>query len=129
VKKVSSLHEEFISSARRTISFDKLPIMAAPKDVPIVVSNKWLKKENKSLEKTYDFLNKSQRNKFIVKLFEYEEDVGHHATIFIKNNAVTVTLSTHTVDSITELDKEYARFSDEVFKDVIYAIKNISYTL
>lgn len=129
MKRVSSLHEEFISSAKSTISFDKLPIMALSNEPPIVVSNKWLKNDNKSLEKTYSFLNTEQRNKFITKLFEYEQDVGHHATLLLKIDSVVVTLSTHNVNSITELDKEYAKFADEVFKDVIYVTKKVSYTL
>lgn len=119
MKKLSQLHEAFMDSARRPMSFGKLPVMPKETDVPILPSNKWIKKED-FISKRYDFMSKELRNEFVMELFEYEESVGHHAKMLIDENGVTLTLQTKDIKHVTELDKEYANFSDVTYKDVVY---------
>ncbi len=120
MKSIINLHENFISAARRPMNFDKLPIAPATVDLPVIPTNKWKKTET-SLEKKLLFPDKIQRNKFILKLFEYEEDVGHNAHIYIEDNEVMLVLSTHDINKVTELDKEYARYIDELYKESLYS--------
>jgi pterin-4a-carbinolamine dehydratase len=120
VKSIVRLHEDFINLARRPMSFDKLPVAPVVADLPVIPTNKWKKTES-SIEKKFLFPDKIQRNKYIRKLFEYEEDVGHHAEIFIVDNEVMLSLSTHDVNKVTELDKEYARYADELYKESLYS--------
>lgn len=102
------------------MNFDKLPIAPVVADLPVIPTNKW-KKTDSSLEKKFLFPDKLQRNRFIKKLFEYEEDVGHHASIYIENDEVMLVLSTHDVNKVTELDKEYAKYVDETYKEILYS--------
>ena len=50
----------------------------------------------------------------------YERQVKHNAKITIDENEVMIQLTTKDVNSVTELDKEYAKFSDVLFRDLAY---------
>lgn len=118
---LKNLHEEFIDIARRPMNFSRLPVIPSHSDTPIVPSNKWVKIEN-SLNKTYSFMLKKQKNDFIRQLLAREEDVGHYAIINITHDDVSLKLSTKDVEKITELDKEYAKWADELYKDIVYSL-------
>lgn len=119
--KLSRLHEEFIDAARRPMDFGRLPVMPRGKDVPVIATDRWKKSDN-SLIKTYRFLSNELRNDFVRQILIHEENVGHNATISIQSETVTLTLKTVDVEQITELDKEYAKHADELFKDVVYSL-------
>ena len=121
--KLTHLHEDFIDKARRPMEFGRLPVMPQGKDVPIMATDKWRKSDN-SLMKTYRFISVELRNDFVRQLLAHEEDVGHNATITLQHDSVTLTLQTQDIKQITELDKEYARWSDELFKDVVYSLSH-----
>lgn len=121
--KISRLHEEFIDKARRPMSFGKLPVLAKNVDVPIIATNKWVKSDG-ALNKTYVFRMNSQRNDFIREMLEHEEEVGHHGRFEIKHGSVSVFLQTKDVEQITELDKEFAKWLDELYKDVVYSLSH-----
>lgn len=103
------------------MGFGRLPVMPRGKDVPVIATDKWKKSEN-SLIKTYKFLSNELRNDFVRQLLMHEEKVGHHATMTLQYESVTLTLQTHDIEQVTELDKEYARAADELYKDVVYSL-------
>lgn len=105
------------------MDFGRLPVMPRGKDVPVIATDKWKKSEN-SLIKTYKFISNELRNDFVRQLLIHEENVGHHATMTVQSETVTLTLKTHDVDQVTELDKEYAKHADELFKDVVYSLSH-----
>jgi pterin-4a-carbinolamine dehydratase len=105
------------------MDFGRLPVMPRGRDVPVIATNKWKKSEN-SLIKTYKFISNELRNDFVRQLLIHEENVGHNATMSIQTETVTLTLQTHGIDQVTELDKEYARAADELYKDVVYSLSN-----
>jgi len=117
------LHEEFLDKARRPMDFGRLPVMPRGKDVPVIATDKWKKSEN-SLIKTYRFISNELRNDFVRQLLIHEENVGHNATISIQSETVTLALQTKDIEQITELDKEYAKHADELFKDVVYSLSH-----
>jgi len=120
--KLSRLHEEFIDKARRPMSFGRLPISPLEGDVAIIPVEKWTKVDSPlRLRKTYKFLSSSARNRFVEGLFEYEDRTNHNAMITVDEGQVTLDIRTKDVDQITELDKEYAKFADVLFKDVVYS--------
>lgn len=119
--KLSRLHEEFIDSARRPMDFGRLPVMPRGRDVPVIATDKWKKSDN-SLIKTFKFISNELRNDFVRQLLIHEEKVGHNATFTIQSEIVTLTLQTRDVEQITELDKEYAKTADELYKDVVYSL-------
>jgi len=120
--KLSRLHEEFIDKARRPMSFGRLPISPLEGDVAIIPVEKWTKVDSPlRLRKTYKFLSSSARNQYVEGLFEYEDRTNHSAMITVDEGQVTLDIRTKDVDQITELDKEYAKFADVLFKDVVYS--------
>ena len=118
---LKNLHEEFINVARQPMNFNRLPIIPSHSDAPIIPSNKWIKIEN-SLNKTFSFRLKEQKNDFVRQLLTHEEEVGHYAVINITHDDVALKLSTKDVEKITELDKEYASWADELYKDIVYSL-------
>lgn len=121
MKHLSKLHEEFIEKSRRPMSFGRLPVKALENNTAIIPVEKWSKVESPlRLRKTYKFHSQDQRNNFVSELFEYEKETGHNASITVSEGEVTLDVRTKDVDQITELDKEYAKFADVLFKDVVY---------
>lgn len=123
MKKLSQLHEEFIDNSRKPMSFGKLPVMPREADVPILPVDKWINKDD-SMVRNYRFMSDEIRNEFVMELLEREETVGHHAKMTIDKENVTLVLQTKDVQRVTELDKEYARFADVTYKDVIHRVPN-----
>jgi pterin-4a-carbinolamine dehydratase len=71
-----------------------------------------------SLKKAFSFDDDRQRYEFIVAILGRELDVGHNADITIREGEVTIVLKTKDIDQVTELDREYAKFCDTVYKDI-----------
>lgn len=118
--KLTRLHEDFLDKARRPMTFGSLPVMPKDADVPLIPVNKWSKADG-TLKKTYQFRLVSQRNDFVKQLLDHEVEVNHNAQILVEEEAVTVKLQTKDIKQITELDKEYAKWADELYKDVVYS--------
>ena len=114
------IHEAFIERANRPMDFGKLPIKASKPDVPLIAVNRWRKIDG-TLTKTYTFRRPGDRVSFVSSLMSYEEYVQHNAVITIDGESVTLVLSTHDVNDVTELDKEYAAHADLSFKDIVYS--------
>jgi pterin-4a-carbinolamine dehydratase len=101
--------------------------LIVPKDNPAniaVMTSKWMKvsdeNRNQELTKEYSFLNVDTRNVFVFRLLGYEKKITHHGIVEIKEKTVSIRVSTKNVDIVTELDYEYARFCDNLYKDVTY---------
>jgi len=123
--KMSKLNEEFIAQARRPMQMGKLPIEPQDADVPVIAVDKWRVTESpKMLVKTYRFRRPGDRDRFVTSLLMYESQVQHNATIIIEEGTVSLRLVTKNVDVITGLDKEYARFADTSWKDIVYCPDN-----
>ena len=121
MSKLKQLHEEFISNANRPMSFDKLPIAPVPASVPIVAVEKWMVQPGtKQLTKNYRFRMTPQRNDFVQGLLDYESNVQHHAVIVVEEESVKVSLITKDIDQVTSIDKEYAKFCDVLYRDIVY---------
>lgn len=119
--KLANLHEAFIDKARRPMSFGKLPIEPLENGAAIIPVDKWEKVASPTrLRKTFNFMSQEKRNEFVQGLFEYETKTRHNAMITVDEDKVTLDVRTKDVDQITELDKEYAKFADVLFRDVAY---------
>lgn len=118
--KLTNILNEYIKNAERPM-FDnhKTPIIPKSDNSVVIPTAKWRVNDGK-LEKTYRFISNATKNSFLRALLEYEEEIGHNATIVIDHEKVFLRLFTRDSDKISELDKEYARFADLVFRDVLY---------
>lgn len=120
--KLTNLHEAFIDKARRPMAFDRLPIQPLKGDTAIIPVDKWQKVESPTrLRKKFKFMDQEFRNSFVLGLFEYEKKTRHNAMITVDENEVILDIRTKDVDQITELDKEYAKYADVLFKDIVYS--------
>ena len=121
MKQLSKLHEEFMDKARRPMTFGALPVTPKTSDLPVIPVNKWVRRDN-ALHKTYTFRLQEQRNQFVKDLLDHEVEVGHHADVSITEGSVALRLQTKDINEVTELDKEYAAWADEHYKDVVYSV-------
>jgi 4a-hydroxytetrahydrobiopterin dehydratase len=67
-----------------------------------------------SISKTWEFEDFVEAMGFVIELAQLAEDVGHHPDIDIRYNKVTLTLTTHEEDGVTERDVRMARELDEL---------------
>lgn len=119
--RVSDLHEVFIEKARRPMTFGKLPIKPIENDLAILPVEKWSKVDSpQRLRKKFRFRSQELRNEFVKEIFDYEIEKKHNATLTVDEDFVVVELRTKDIDQITEVDREFAKFLDELFKDIAY---------
>ena len=117
------IHESFIDKARRQMSFGRLPIVPLVSGAAIIPVDRWkLVDSPKRLHKVYKFISNELRNAFVEGLFEYEKKIGHNAKMVIEEYIVTLDVYTKDIDQVTELDKEYAKYADILFKDIVYSV-------
>lgn len=106
------------------MEFNNIPIKPVPPDVPVIVSNKWSVRDKK-LSKVYSFRDQGERNLFVKMLLDHEQEVQHNANIVIDEDYVDICVWTRDINSITELDKEYAKHADSLYKEVLYSTSNV----
>jgi|SRR5581483_644158 len=116
--KLTQLNEQFIQRAQRPMQLGGLPIRARTPQAPIIPMDRWHEADG-ALYKTYTFREGDQRDQFVIALLAHERDVQHNAQIRIDEGEVSLRVQTKTAERVTELDKEYARFADCVFKDLV----------
>lgn len=122
MKSLSEMHSDFMTVANS--SFIDLPISAIAPEVPIIVVDKWhLAGDPKTLTKNFLFQSQKQRDDFVIGLLEYETETKHHSAMTIHETTVTVALITKTIEQVTNLDKEYSKFADQLYKDIVYTLE------
>ena len=115
------MHEEYIHQAQRPMTFGRLPVDPAPAPVPIVPMDRWqpVGDDKTTLTKTYRFARVADRTSFVIALLAWEEETSHFATTSIDGHNVKVNVGTRNIGKVTELDREYAAYLDDVFKDLM----------
>jgi len=88
-----------------------------PVQAPIKAVRAWKEHEG-SLFKEYMFLSIDERNRFVNNLLSYEEEKGHNAKMLINHLNVRIAVTTKDLNKVTELDKEYSRAADLIFKEI-----------
>lgn len=123
---LAKLNEAFIERAHRTFDDGRVPIRAVRDrrdQPPITPSNRWETVTANDVtvsRKTFKFVDNEHRNKFLCSLLDHEAHYGHTAAVSFRDRTVAIVLTTKNVAAPTELDIEYARYCDVLFKDLIY---------
>ena len=120
---LSSLHREFIDHSNRPMNIGDHPghpIVPSEPDVPIIAVERWMIMNDGHMTKDYVFRRPEDRPRFIRALLEYETATQHHALMIVSEDRVRLNLTTKNIDRITELDREYAKFADVLFKNIVY---------
>lgn len=127
--KLREMHRDLAAKLGTTVT-PHFPII--PRDnSPIVRVNRWIKTHDQQLDvekliKEYEFSSASDKVLFIKGLTVYEEKIQHHANINIQFQEQTpqfrvqLELWTRNINIVTESDKEYAKFADSLYREIIY---------
>lgn len=119
MKQLQDLHEQFIEKANRPMRFGALPVEPRQPEAPIIVSDRWRESDG-ALYKTYIFRRMPDRDNFVMGLLAYEASVEHNAEIRIDHDKVDLRVQTKDLGRVTEVDKEYAKYSDVLFRNLVY---------
>lgn len=118
--RLQPLHERFIELANRPMSFGGLPVRPLRPSAPVIAVDRW-KEADGALYKTYRFRRQADRDDFVIQLLAYEARTGHNAQLRIDEESVELKVTTRDVSRVTSLDKEYARYADVLFKELVYS--------
>jgi pterin-4a-carbinolamine dehydratase len=72
----------------------------------------------KKIRKTYEFTQFQQFHSFVSELLVKLRRMHHDAHIEIEGMKLTITLQTHVLDDVSEIDLEISRFCDALYEDV-----------
>jgi len=70
--------------------------------------------------KKFEFTEFKTLFSFVLNLLKHQETSGHHADIYIQHRSISIEVFTHDVNTVTELDLEFAKFCDDLFVDIGY---------
>jgi 4a-hydroxytetrahydrobiopterin dehydratase len=70
------------------------------------------------LVRTFEFKDSRRVKDFVTHLIFEQDEMQHHCRMILDANSVTIETYTHNVDAITELDKELAKFCDDLYRDI-----------
>ena len=122
--KLGMLMEGFVKQARET-TVPSLDGPVQPSRVtptfPIRPMDRWTFEDKKRLRKRFLFDTTDMRNQFLLHILQYEDVKCHHAIeMKIFEKAVELLIGTISLDTVTDLDKEYCKHADILYKDVCY---------
>ena len=100
-----------------------LPIaqaLAVASSAPITVHQEdWeFCEKPRCLRRTFRCVSKSQVKAFILEVLGLEEEMQHSSVIKIADCTVTIAVSTHTLQDVTQRDIEFADEVTQIFKDI-----------
>ena len=89
-----------------------------PASLPITPkSTKWkLRDDPVRYTRTFKFKTVENMANFIQDVLAYEDDTNHHGKSTIEFPFVKIEVWTHTLGSVTEIDKEWTEVVDEIYK-------------
>ena len=117
---LTSLMKEYLNESTQTEIQSSL-FGQIDKEYPVEIEPKptWETLQNpERLKSKFAFDYPKQLMQFIFEVVHYEMEVQHNASILIEGLNVTVDVYTHDVDSVTEIDIEYAEELNKIYKDV-----------
>lgn len=102
------------------------PIRAQePATLPIVPTQRWSVVGKKRLTKSFVFETIEKRNDFMSQVLKLEAECGHSSEMFLSELEVQMKVWTRSSDSLTDLDKEYARTVDAIFRDLTVELPTV----
>jgi len=70
------------------------------------------------LRKQFKFIDKNHMLYFLEEAVNRADSIDHHPVMTISNNTIDVKLTTDVVQDVTELDKDFSKFLDEIYEDI-----------
>ena len=100
----------YLRGLREFVEYDAVPIKSATKNWTVSSSPK-------RLCRTYEFDDHRQMCVFVVNALQHQDHVQHYARMVIEFPIVSAELSTHSLNDITELDKDLAHVMDGMYDE------------
>jgi pterin-4a-carbinolamine dehydratase len=112
------IHEEY--SDQKTIP-EFLPVLLQEQKMPLAPAKiKWHVLDSpERFTRKFKFDDRRRLLDFVTDVLAYEDEVKHHGELKIAGDVVEVSVYTHTLEQITELDREYVRSIDKILRDVL----------
>lgn len=91
-------------------------------EAPVKVDkSEWMiHQDPERLVRRYEFDNGRKLRTFLLDVMDYEAEVKHSPEYLISGPSVTISLWTHDLERVTEIDLEFAKVIDEMFDDIEY---------
>jgi len=84
-----------------------------------VDKSEWMiHQEPERLVRRYEFDNNRKLRTFLLDVMDYEAEVKHSPEYLISGPSVTISLWTHDLERVTEIDLEFAKVIDEIYDDL-----------
>ncbi len=113
-RKISYLLREYFEEPK---GFLKSPSSNAPVSVKAC---KWeVHQSPERFARTYTLDTRPRLKDFVLEVMNLEDEINHHGKIEVSHNEVTITVYTHDVNRITELDQEYTQHVDKIYRDIL----------
>ena len=119
------LEEKLLKEDKRNDSYIKKYLNELNTNIikPIETKKKvleWYVEENpRRLKKIIRFEKYKELKLFLKELLNYEEKIFHNAKIILDGLEITLEVWTRKIDDITSLDRDYSKFVDELYYDMI----------
>lgn len=110
------LNEQLVEKAQK-MTFRPTIVIKPVKVSPIKAIKSWVN-DNGYLTKDFSFPNVEVRNRFAFRVLSYEEEKGHHGVLTISEKEIKISVTTRDLEKVTELDKEYARDVDLIYREL-----------
>lgn len=116
-EKISSLLTEYFQQDRERSSFS----FKGEKSCPVVPSQfSWeIHTDPERFSRKFKFESRPRLISFVNYVLSFEDEFHHRGEIRIDDKEVDISVYTHDVNKITELDKEYVRHVDNIYRDVL----------
>ena len=126
MKSMKALHEDFMRNASIDLpGVHRFPVQPKEPQPLLIPQNRWEIIRDSTgmsyMSKTYQFMSMQDRNAFVRDILIYEEEFEHCSSMTISEKVVAIVVTTKSV-GVTEVDKDYARYADETFKDVTFNV-------
>ncbi len=118
-QKVSNLLREYFEVSDR--EFDRaLGSLGRKTPVVAVRAFDWeVHRDPERFSKRFKLDSRDRTISFVNEILAFEDEFKHHGEIRISHTEVDVSVYTHDVNRITNLDKEYVAEVDKIYRDVL----------
>ena len=101
--------------------YEEDPILSSDiSEIPIMSPqpSEWKRLEKPDrLSRMYKFSDETKFNSFIIELLELQSETQHHARITMQYPKVKVEVWTHSLNEVTDIDREWADRAEKIYGD------------
>ena len=127
MQEIAKIMKEYFDAEEspiRTSAEDHLfsPRLLLEQEVPLKATKaKWEVADSpERFVRVFHFQERPRLIDFVNEVLGFEDEIKHHGELKISNDKVQVSVYTHTVERITELDREYIGHLDKIYQDILH---------